>query len=127
MLLYASQTLTLAFHCALSFSLSDLSDGEFSCPMEPITRGAAGGREFGRRRIQMSNGYMGKLLEVDLTARSHRAVPLDEELAKKYVGGSGLAAHFLLAEASADLDPLGPGNTLALMAGPMTGTVVPTS
>ncbi|HZK66653.1 MAG TPA: aldehyde ferredoxin oxidoreductase family protein, partial [Chloroflexota bacterium] len=75
----------------------------------------------------MSNGYMGKLLEVDLTARSHRSIPLDEELAKKYVGGSGLAAHFLLAEASADLDPLGPGNTLALMAGPMTGTVVPTS
>ena len=107
--------------------LPDMSAGELSRPMEANVRIAAAGREFRRRRIQMSNGYMGKLLEVDLTARSHRAVPLDEELARKYVGGSGLAAHFLLDEASADLDPLGPGNTLALMVGPMAGTVVPTS
>ncbi|MHB0871696.1 MAG: aldehyde ferredoxin oxidoreductase family protein [Chloroflexota bacterium] len=75
----------------------------------------------------MSDGYMGKILEVDLTTRTHRTVPLDPKLARKYVGGSGLAAHMLLAEASPTLDPLGPENTLILMTGPLAGTVVPTS
>jgi aldehyde:ferredoxin oxidoreductase len=75
----------------------------------------------------MTDGYMGKILEVDLSERSTRTIPLDPALARKYVGGSGLAAHFLLAEASAELDPLGPGNSLALFTGPLTGTLVPTS
>lgn len=75
----------------------------------------------------MSDGYMGEILEVDLGTRSHRVVPLDPALARKYVGGSGLAAHFLLEEASGSVDPLGPDNTLAFFAGPLTGTVVPTS
>lgn len=75
----------------------------------------------------MSDGYMGKILEVDLGTRTHRAIPLDPAIARQYVGGSGLAAHLLLDEASPALDPLGAGNSLALMAGPMTGTLVPTS
>lgn len=75
----------------------------------------------------MALGHIGKLLEVDLTTRSHRVVHLDPALARQYVGGSGLATRLLLDEASKDLDPLGPANTLAFMTGPLTGTVVPTT
>jgi len=75
----------------------------------------------------MPNGHMGRILEVDLGTRSYRILPLDQETARKYVGGSGLAAHLLLGEASPSLDPLSPENTLAMMAGPLTGTIVPTS
>ncbi len=75
----------------------------------------------------MTDGYMGKLLEVDLGTRSYRLVPVEPAVARKFVGGSGLAAHLLLNDASPTLDPLGPDNALALMAGPMTGTIIPTS
>jgi aldehyde:ferredoxin oxidoreductase len=75
----------------------------------------------------MTDGYMGSILEVDLSSRETRTLPLDPSLARKYVGGSGLATHFLLQEASPDLDPLGPDNTLALFTGPLAGTIVPTT
>ena len=38
------------------------------------------------------NGYMGKLLHVDLSQGRLRDEPLKEELARAFVGGSGLAA-----------------------------------
>lgn len=75
----------------------------------------------------MAYGYVGKILEVDLEARTTKVVPLDPAMARDYVGGSGLAARILLEEASPDLDPLGPANSLALFTGPLTGTIVPTS
>ena len=73
------------------------------------------------------DGYMGQILEIELSSGEVRRIELDPDLARKYVGGSGLAAHFLLAEASPDLDPLGPESTLALFTGPLAGTIVPTS
>ncbi len=41
-------------------------------------------------------GYTGKLLEVDLGAGTTHEIALDPELARSYIGGSGLAARLYL-------------------------------
>jgi aldehyde:ferredoxin oxidoreductase len=42
------------------------------------------------------NGYMGKLLRVDMTHQRITEEPLDEGMLRQYLGGSGLAAKILM-------------------------------
>lgn len=72
-------------------------------------------------------GYKGKLLEVDLEKEKAKERELKEELAKKYLGGSGLAAKLLYNQITKDLDPLGPENPLAFINGPFVGGQVPSA
>jgi aldehyde:ferredoxin oxidoreductase len=72
-------------------------------------------------------GYMGKILRVDLTKGKVEAEKLDENLAKKFIGGSGLATQILYQETGAETDPLGPENRLIFMTGPFAATPVITS
>lgn len=72
-------------------------------------------------------GYVGKILWVDLTSGQTKVEDLPEEVARKYIGGSGIGAKILFEETGPETDPLGPDNTLIFMTGPMTGTAVPTS
>jgi aldehyde:ferredoxin oxidoreductase len=68
----------------------------------------------------------GQVLDVDLTSGRIATREVPAERWEKFVGGSGLACSLLLDEADpARLDPLGPENTLILMAGLFTGTGVP--
>jgi aldehyde:ferredoxin oxidoreductase len=71
------------------------------------------------------NGYMGKLLVVDLTSGELKDEPLDPNLAHDFVGGAGYAARYLYDELGPDTDPLGPENTLMFMTGPLVGTRAP--
>ncbi len=73
-------------------------------------------------------GYMGKILEVDLTSGRIEDRELTQELADTWVGGSGLGVH-LLAEhpESARADALAPENVLIFGTGPFNGTSVPLS
>jgi aldehyde:ferredoxin oxidoreductase len=71
------------------------------------------------------NGYVGKLLVVDLTSGRIANEPLNRDYAREFIGGSGLAARYLFDRLRADTDPLGPDNTLVVMAGPLTGTKAP--
>jgi len=71
------------------------------------------------------NGYVGKLLVVDLTSGRIANEPLNRDYARDFIGGSGLAARYLFDYLRADTDPLGPDNTLVVMAGPLTGTKAP--
>ncbi len=71
------------------------------------------------------NGYMGKLLVVDLTAGTVREEALDDNLARDFVGGAGYAARYLYNELGPHTDPLGPENTLMFMTGPLVGTRAP--
>lgn len=75
----------------------------------------------------MPHGYMGRILRVDLTSGKITGHPLDDEMARVHIGGSGLAARILYDETSASTDPLGSENVLIFMTGPLTGTKVPTS
>lgn len=70
----------------------------------------------------MSRGYMGKILNVDLTTGRLEDEPLDDVQCRDFVGGYGLAARWLFDRMPAGVDPLGPENILGLMTGPLTGT-----
>lgn len=67
-------------------------------------------------------GYMNRLAYVDLSRSTVDLRELPEEDAKKYVGGSGLAAKILYDETDGGTQPLGPDNRLIFMTGPFTGT-----
>jgi len=71
-------------------------------------------------------GYMGKLLRVNLETGKSEFEPLDMERAKAFIGGRGLGMSYLLDEVNPECDPLGPGNKLIMMTGPLTGTIAPT-
>lgn len=72
-------------------------------------------------------GYAGRVLYVDLTNGKTRVEPLNEEYAKKYIGGIGLAMRLWLANSKPGVDPLGPDNPLVLATGPISGTMFPTA
>jgi aldehyde:ferredoxin oxidoreductase len=72
-------------------------------------------------------GYAGKILRVDLSKGRVETQALDEGLAKKFIGGSGLAAKILYDETGPETDPLGPENRLIFMTGPFAATPVITS
>ena len=71
------------------------------------------------------DGYAGRLQHVDLTSGLLCADALDPDLARDYLGGSGLAAALLAREDVAGIDPLGPANPLIWMTGPFGGTQMP--
>ncbi len=70
----------------------------------------------------MARGYMGKLLNVNLTTGKIEVEPLDEKLCRQYIGGYGLAARLLYERIPVGADPLGPNNVLGFLTGPLTGT-----
>ncbi|OQY19800.1 MAG: hypothetical protein B6I35_11240 [Anaerolineaceae bacterium 4572_32.2] len=73
------------------------------------------------------NGYIGKILHVDLSTGELWDEPLNEKYARAFVGGSGLAARYLYDMVDADTDPLGPDNALIFMTGPLVGTRMPSA
>ena len=73
------------------------------------------------------NGYMGKILRVDLTAEELWDEALDEGQTRDFVGGSGLAARLVYDIVDSDTDPLGPDNPLVFMTGPLVGTAMPSA
>jgi aldehyde:ferredoxin oxidoreductase len=73
----------------------------------------------------MSNGYMGKILRVDMTTRTTKEEPVTEELAKKYLGGVGFAFKYLTDELRPRISPLAPENKLIFAVGPLTATGAP--
>ncbi len=72
-------------------------------------------------------GYQGRLLEVDLEKEKTRDKELEENLARRYLGGSGLAAKLFYKKMTKDLDPLSPENPLAFINGPFVGARVPSA
>jgi len=70
----------------------------------------------------MVYGNMGKVLEIDLSSREVEEIELDEEIYKKYIGGSGLAAWLLADRGDLEAEPLDPEAVLIFACGPMAGT-----
>ncbi|MEM0302382.1 MAG: aldehyde ferredoxin oxidoreductase family protein [Archaeoglobaceae archaeon] len=70
-------------------------------------------------------GYCGKILRVDLTARSFSTLPLNEKDAKLFVGGAGMGIRIHYQMKTYEKDPLSPENPLAIMTGPLTATPAP--
>ena len=70
----------------------------------------------------MNKGWKGQLLRVDLTAGTCKIEALNEEWARTYLGGRGLASKYLCEEISPEVDPMSPENKLIMATGPLTGT-----
>ena len=69
----------------------------------------------------MSFGYMGRILDVDLSHRTCTPMPLNDEV-KDYIGGKGYSARLVYDMTKPGIDPLGPDNPLVFGTGPYTGT-----
>ncbi len=70
-------------------------------------------------------GYAGQILDVDLTRGKALPKPLDEKLAREYLGGAGLCSRILYDEVGPRTRPFGPENVLIIATGPLTGTLFP--
>ena len=67
-------------------------------------------------------GYMGKWLDIDLTAGKTREYEVSDEYRRLYLGGKSLAARILYDATPRGVDPLGPENVLIVCTGPLTGS-----
>ena len=70
----------------------------------------------------MGKGYMGKVLNVDLTAGKIEEQEIPDQTYKMFLGGAGLAAKVLYEGIPKGADPLGPDNILGFVSGLLTGT-----
>jgi len=70
----------------------------------------------------MFHSFMGKILRVNLTAKTISEESLRMDWAEKFIGGAGLATRYLYDEVPRGVDALGPDNKLIFMTGPLTGT-----
>jgi aldehyde:ferredoxin oxidoreductase len=75
----------------------------------------------------MIKGYAGRVLEVDLANQTFAFKPLDEALAKLYLGGKGYGVRLLYDLTPPGIDPLGPENPLIFATGPLNGSLAPQS
>jgi aldehyde:ferredoxin oxidoreductase len=69
-------------------------------------------------------GFIGKILNVDLTKGKIKEKTLKEVFYRKWFGAYGLGARILYDEIPAKTDPLGPDNIIGLTTGIATGTPV---
>jgi aldehyde:ferredoxin oxidoreductase len=70
----------------------------------------------------MARGYMGKILNVDLSTGQLSDEPLSEAMCRAFMGGYGIGAKILYDRMRPGADPLGPDNLLGFFTGPLTGT-----
>jgi aldehyde:ferredoxin oxidoreductase len=67
------------------------------------------------------------MLDVNLNTETITLRPLDESLVCNYMGGKGFGARVLFDRLPAGCSPLSPENILMFSAGPLTGTLAPSS
>ena len=71
------------------------------------------------------NGWVGKILRINLSKGTSAVEDLDTSLAAKFIGGRGLASKILYDEIDPAIDPLSPKNKLIFATGPLTGASAP--
>lgn len=71
------------------------------------------------------HGYGGRILRVNLSTSQISVQEMGADLARRTIGGRGLAAEILLTELRADVDPLGADNKLLFATGPLQSTRMP--
>ncbi len=73
----------------------------------------------------MVNGYTNNILRVNLTTEKVSIENPDDIFNRRYIGGEGFVAYYLLKELQKGIDPLSPKNKLIFAAGPLTGFAIP--
>ncbi len=69
--------------------------------------------------------YCGEILEINLTNGTIGHSALKQDVLRRFIGGSGVAAKLFLDRVSPDVNPLAGENILFLMTGPLGGTALP--
>jgi aldehyde:ferredoxin oxidoreductase len=69
----------------------------------------------------MEYGFHGRILRVDLSSGRISIEEPEDTFYRRYLGGAGFVAYYLLQEVPAGTDPLGPGNLLVFALGALTG------
>lgn len=72
-------------------------------------------------------GWMGTILQVDLSSGRIEKEPLSDKLRLNHLGGRGINSRILYDSLSPGIDPLGPDNLLIFGTGTLTGTIAPSS
>ncbi len=72
----------------------------------------------------MPNGYNGKILRVDLSAKKISVEEPGEVFYRTYLGGGALASSYLLRELRPGIDPLSPENMLIFASNVISGTPI---
>jgi aldehyde:ferredoxin oxidoreductase len=72
-----------------------------------------------------AGGLAGCVLRVDLTGGRIWKEPTPAEVFARFLGGRGVGAYLLFHELERGTDPLGPGNKLIFLTGPLVGTLAP--
>ena len=70
------------------------------------------------------NGWMGRIVAIDLGSGRQEELPVGDEMRRRYLGGRGLGVRLYSDLCPQPLDPLAPENVLLFMTGPLTGTVM---
>ncbi len=72
-----------------------------------------------------ANGSWGRMLRADLTAGKLESVSIGESSYRRFLGGSGLAAHLFFQMKGYEPAALSPDSPLFVMNGPLSGTSLP--
>ena len=75
----------------------------------------------------MALGYIGKILQVDLTNRKFEVEEKDDIFYRTHLGGRGIGYHYLLKKVPPRIDPFSPENILVFATGVMTGAPIAAS
>ncbi len=67
------------------------------------------------------DGWMGKIIRVNLSKETVAVEDLNTDLARKFIGGRGFASKILYDEIDPNVDPVSPENKLIFATGPLTG------
>jgi aldehyde:ferredoxin oxidoreductase len=70
------------------------------------------------------NGYMGKILKINLSDESSDIDMLDENTARTFLGGNEFAAKFIHDLVPPETDPISEGNIVVFASGPVNTTPV---
>ena len=72
-------------------------------------------------------GYMGKILDVDLTSGKIGTYELSDRDRERFIGGRFISTKILWDELKPGIDPLSPDNLLIVMTSPLTATGAPST
>ncbi len=70
------------------------------------------------------DGFYGRILNIDLTAKNFQVDTIDDAIYEKYLGGKGLASYLLSDLNPPGVDPLSPENALIFTNGPLGGSTL---
>ena len=77
--------------------------------------------------MNVSNGWTGKLLSVNLSNSEVSTQEIPEEWKRKYIGARGYGIRLLYDLTGPETNPFGPENVIVIASGPLTGTMAPSS